>query len=601
MTNKNYDLEFLRGLSVLLVFFFHFNTDLFNSFFVGVDIFFLISGYVITASILRKDKFNLSSFYLRRFKRIYPNLLFIIFVFAVIFFAFYDFLPHEFDQNFFAIIFSIFGISNIFYSLNPNLFYFTDDIRWLIHTWSLSIEIQYYFLIGLFFYIHFKLFRLNANFIIYFKIFIITLFIVSFVIFILPEKKFVSDYYSLPARLWEFALGSIAYLFPYKKKLNFNYLLVVFLASISFASYLSLTYKFDILIAVFFSYTMIVFSENSNNYNFTNFFKFFGKISYSFYLWHLIIISFFFNLTEFYIFNFIIIFLLTLFLSVLTFNFIEIKFNKNFIYDHYFKKSINLILVSASVLLLYSLTINQTIIIKSFNSLNKYATNFFHVVDKVNSQTNKFKRIFVKKFDHCENEQESFKWYTRVNCLKENSNSKLVYILGDSYGDHIVPVVSKTFLDSDLYLARLDNCYIIKSVKCDRDRINQILNQYLKISKKYDEKIVIISLHGNDYSQKNISQILNKLEALNTVVIFVYPHPSVNVYKNEKKINKYYLTKKNDLKILKNFNNLILLDTFESICLDCNLDKYKQIFLDGHHFSLNSSLSLIELFRKVNF
>ena len=260
-----------------------------------------------------------------------------------------------------------------------------------------------------------------------------------------------------------------------------------------------------------------------------------------------------------------------------------------------------MILVSASVLLIYSLTINQTIIMKSFDALNKYATNFFHVVDKVNSQTNKFNRIFVKKFDHCENEQESFKWYTRVNCLKENSNSKLVYILGDSYGDHIVPVTSKTFLDSDLYLARLDSCYIIKSVKCDRDRINQILNQYLKISKKYDEKIVIISLYGHDYSQKNISLILNKLEALNTVVVFVYPHPSVNVYKNEKKINKYYLTKKNDLKFLKNFNNLILLDTFESICLDCNLDKYKQIFLDGHHFSLNSSLLLIELFKKVNF
>ena len=73
------------------------------------------------------------------------------------------------------------------------------------------------------------------------------------------------------------------------------------------------------------------------------------------------------------------------------------------------------------------------------------------------------------------------------------------------------------------------------------------------------------------------------------------------MYKNEKKINKYYLTKKNDLKILKNFNNLILLDTFESICLDCNLDKYTQVFFDGHHFSLNGSLSLIELFRKVNF
>jgi len=597
MTNKNYDLEFLRGLSVLLVFLFHFNTNLFNSFFVGVDIFFLVSGYVITGSVLKKDKFNLSSFYLRRFKRIYPNLLFILFIFAVIFFTFYDFLPQEFDQNFFSIIFSIFGISNIFYTINPNLFYFTDEIRWLIHTWSLSVEIQYYFLIGLIFYIYFKLSRLNLNF----KIFIISLFLTSFLIFLLPEKKFVSDYYSLPARLWEFSLGSIAYLFPFKKKLNFNYLLIAFLSIISFASYLSLNFKFDILIAIFFSYIMVVFSKNNNESIFTIFFRFFGKISYSFYLWHLIIISFFINITEFYIFNFIIIFLLTLILSIFTFNFIEIKFNKKFNYDYYFKKSIGIILISVSVFFIYSLTINQKLFIKSFNSLNKFAVNFFHIVDNVNSGPNKYDSIFVKKFDHCENYQESFKWSTSVNCLRENSNSKLVYIMGNSYGDHIVPVISKAFLDSDLYIARFDNCYLVKSFKCDIDKKNQIFNQYSKISKKYDEKIVIISLSKNNYSKKKISQILNRLETLNTLVVFVYPHPSVNEYKNEKEINKYYLIKKNDFKILKDFERLILIDTFENICLDCNFDKYSQVFIDGHHFNLNGSLSLIELFRKVNF
>ena len=226
MTSKNFDLEFLRGLSVLLVFFFHFNTVLFSSFFVGVDIFFLISGYVITSSVLKKDKFDLSLFYLRRVKRIYPNLIFIIFIFSIIFFLFYEFLPHEFDQNFFSIIFSILGISNIYYSLNPNLFYFTSDIRWLIHTWSLSVEIQYYILIGFIFYIYFKFLKFNSNSIINLKIFIVALFTISFLIFIFSEKKFVSDYYSLPGRLWEFALGSLAYLFPRKKKLNFGICLI---------------------------------------------------------------------------------------------------------------------------------------------------------------------------------------------------------------------------------------------------------------------------------------------------------------------------------------------------------------------------------------
>jgi hypothetical protein len=173
--------------------------------------------------------------------------------------------------------------------------------------------------------------------------------------------------------------------------------------------------------------------------------------------------------------------------------------------------------------------------------------------------------------------------------------------MGNSYADHIVPVTSKAFLDSDLYLARFDNCYLAKFSKCDIDKKNQIFYQYSKISKKYDEKIVIISLSGNNYSKKKISQILNRLETLNTLVVFVYPHPSVNDYKNEKEINKYYSIKKNDFKILKDFERLILLDTFENICLDCDLDSYSQVFIDGHHFSLNGSLSLIELFRRVNF
>ena len=88
---KNYDLEFLRGLSVLLVFLFHLNTKVFNSFFIGVDIFFLISGYVITSSVLNKNEFDLDTFYLRRFKRVYPNLIFILLIFAITFLDFTNF------------------------------------------------------------------------------------------------------------------------------------------------------------------------------------------------------------------------------------------------------------------------------------------------------------------------------------------------------------------------------------------------------------------------------------------------------------------------------------------------------------------------------
>ena len=595
---KNYDLEFLRGLSVLLVFLFHLNTKVFNSFFIGVDIFFLISGYVITSSVLNKNEFDLDTFYLRRFKRVYPNLIFILLIFAITFFGFYKFLPHEFDQNHLSIIFSLLGISNIFYSLNPNLFYFTDDIRWLIHTWSLSVEIQYYFLIGLVFYFFYKFFRSNKNFLSFFKLFIFSLFIISFLIFISPEKKFLSDYYSLPGRLWEFALGSLAFLYQSKKRLNFYYLLVLFIISISLASYYALNYKIDVLIAVFFSYLIIVYAENKNNSYLTSFFKFFGKISYSFYLWHLIIISFLFNITEHYILNLIIIFLSTLFLSIFTFYFVEAKFNKSFVYDIYYKKGIRLILIFASILTFYTLTINQNLIVKSFNVLNKQAVSFFHYIEKINSNPNLNKRIFVKKFDYCNNNLESFKWYTRVNCLQENSNDQLVYILGNSYGDHIVPLVSNVFSKSSLYLARFDDCYLVKSMNCDVDRNKKIISQYLGISKNFKEKLVIISLSKNNYSEEKLSELIKKINTNNHRVIIFYTHPTFGEYKDDEKMDEYYFVKKEDFKILNKFKNLIIFDTFKNICVDCSIDDYEKNFFDGHHFTYDASLSLIKKFEE---
>ena len=80
MEKKNIkdDIQFLRGLSVLLIFLFHLDQKIFQYFYVGVDIFFIISGFVITSSIFNnikfKNDFNFFYFLLKRLKRIFPNL-----------------------------------------------------------------------------------------------------------------------------------------------------------------------------------------------------------------------------------------------------------------------------------------------------------------------------------------------------------------------------------------------------------------------------------------------------------------------------------------------------------------------------------------------
>ena len=75
-------IQFLRGFSVILVFFYHLKLEYFDYGFLGVDIFFVISGFVITSLIYREiestNKFNFLNFYIKRFKRIFPVLFFVI-------------------------------------------------------------------------------------------------------------------------------------------------------------------------------------------------------------------------------------------------------------------------------------------------------------------------------------------------------------------------------------------------------------------------------------------------------------------------------------------------------------------------------------------
>jgi len=141
LKNRRYDLEFLRGFSVIIVFFFHYSPNTFNYFYVGVDIFFIISGYVITQSVVFKENFDIYYYYLKRIKRIYPVFIFVIIFFIFYFLFFYNYEQSEYVNNFFSTIYSLLGISNFFYSANPNYFYFSDEIKWLHHTWSLSVEI----------------------------------------------------------------------------------------------------------------------------------------------------------------------------------------------------------------------------------------------------------------------------------------------------------------------------------------------------------------------------------------------------------------------------------------------------------------------------
>ncbi|WP_062485723.1 acyltransferase family protein [Candidatus Nitrospira inopinata] len=198
------EIDGLRALAVLPVILFHAGFETFRGGFVGVDIFFVISGYLITAIILKElqsGEFSLIKFYERRARRILPALFLVIFTCMPI--AWFLLLPpsmKSFSESLVAV--SIFA-SNILFWRTSGYFDPASELKPLLHTWSLSVEEQFYILFPLFLLFLSKMKRR----------FIAALFAVVLIISMgLAEKNVQiaqsAAFYLLPTRAWELLVGA---------------------------------------------------------------------------------------------------------------------------------------------------------------------------------------------------------------------------------------------------------------------------------------------------------------------------------------------------------------------------------------------------------
>jgi len=143
--NYRKEIDGLRALAVIPVILFHGGLEWFSGGYVGVDIFFVISGYLITSIILREKEsgtFSIASFYERRARRILPALFFIIFV--CIPFAWLWLLPHELKDFGKSIVAVTLFASNILFWRESDYFAADAELIPLLHTWSLAVEEQFY-------------------------------------------------------------------------------------------------------------------------------------------------------------------------------------------------------------------------------------------------------------------------------------------------------------------------------------------------------------------------------------------------------------------------------------------------------------------------
>jgi peptidoglycan/LPS O-acetylase OafA/YrhL len=299
----------LRAIAIMAVIAFHLNPTFLPGGFVGVDIFFVISGYVISNSLFGSRATSLADFaaqfYKRRFLRILPaliGLLIIVTLFSV------AFIPVSWlsSSNHFTALFAFFGLSN-FYLYNSLDGYFSDRILFnpFTHTWSLGVEEQFYFIFPVVFYFWLKTFQGQGHHPLRrycALLFLPALCLISLAISAsLTTSAHEAAFYLLPGRFWE--LGAGAVLFQWQRMrspttsvlmLDRLFLLGMVILGVCLMSTNEAYFPFPWAILAVAGSLIVIYSMTNTTAAEGGWMRimcrkelvFIGKISYSLYLWH---------------------------------------------------------------------------------------------------------------------------------------------------------------------------------------------------------------------------------------------------------------------------------------------------------------------------
>jgi peptidoglycan/LPS O-acetylase OafA/YrhL len=422
------EIDGLRAIAVVAVIFYHaqitiFGHQPFKGGFIGVDIFFVISGYLITSIILKElvttGTFSFKHFYERRVRRILPALLFV--MLASLPFAWMYLLPSSFVDFSKSILYSL-GFSSNFYFHYSGQQYGAESglLKPFLHTWSLSVEEQYYILFPIVLLITFK----------YFKKHLLTILVIGLIISLQMadwgSKNYPSaSFYFLHTRMWELLAGSILAYFEItlghrskNKTLNLilpsiglfliGHSILFFNDEIFHPSFYTLSPIIGVCLIIWFSSKNELITKILS----TKLFVGIGLISYSLYLWHYPIFAFARikdnTPSEYDKFEWVV---LSIILSLISYFFVERPFRNK-------QNKFNKILLTLSIFISVVITINVYILIKSGKLSYPYTQ-----IKSIYFYNN----IFNNELRH-----ESWKYVEKFREFKSEKKIK-VLIVGDSH------------------------------------------------------------------------------------------------------------------------------------------------------------------------
>ncbi|MBT0362574.1 acyltransferase family protein [Morganella morganii] len=499
------DIDGLRAVAVFLVFAYHLKSSIFSGGFVGVDVFFVISGYLITGIILKslsEKSFSLLSFFNRRIKRIIPS-VFIVST-ATVVASYFILLPDDFSNLIKSYFYTaIYSANLFFYSVTSSYFSTSSDELPLLHMWSLSVEEQYYFIWPLILLALAKFIK-NKPFEIVAIAVTISSFLFSHIVSI-NDQSF--SYYMLPTRSGGILLGSmLAILQANHEKIrdyNSKYIVLIGLTLIIASStYINDTDIFPGFWSLIPSIGACLVLLGGSGYN-NNFFSKtlgmkpiakLGLLSFSIYLWHWPIIAII-NYLNIELTSWIIISILltTVILSYLSFNLLENPIRKS---SFDFKRSFfifNFTFILTGVFLYF---ISQLTNGFSYRSPDNELNN-----DIIANRVNVAYADLDAGWCHASSMKEkNIKYTDRLsNCfIGDKKSKKTALFIGDSTAGHYGPFVDKLAKDAGIKVRQLStsSCYPSIIVKKDGENPDVCLN-FRKIIKDAVEKnkydIIIIS------------------------------------------------------------------------------------------------------------
>lgn len=487
------DIQGIRALAFFLVFIFHLNASWLPGGFIGVDIFFVISGFLMTSIIVdqkNRNTFSYYDFYLKRLKRIFPA--YVIFIFITLFFGAFIYLNRDIWTLQKSGGSSILFVSNLLFARGDSYFGAQLSENPFLHTWSLAVEMQFYFILPLIIILSPKKYLSK----IILLIIIVSTIYSSTIIFLENNKS--SAYFSLAFRIPEFLIGGF-YALAFKEKLNFNKIYNNLFAISSFTILILSAFLINensffpgatALIPTIATANLMVIDDNI----ISNFFSkkiavFFGELSYSLYLWHWPIIALirYFN-DDYLLSSYEIIFICfsTFILSWLSYYFIE----------NYFKKKSNLVFIKFLIVSSTSVAL-LILFLPKISDLNKIPEAYTSPTFGLRSNNQKNIEVFGDK---------------------KSKNNKIL-LIGDSHALTIKPFLDHIGKNNDFSFSTITSDGFpalegIKKEEIDPNGLNFYIDSQnlVKLTKESISKNKIIIINGVTFVEPlSIYQSLEKL------------------------------------------------------------------------------------------